>query len=113
MDRQETITTPIRPEDEPAILAQTEQRLGSQKGRAASILFRNVHTLVRMLRTPNFHLALTTRVAILGALVYFLLPTDATPDYLPVIGFVDDTLVVGFIIKRLASEIERFKALRS
>jgi uncharacterized membrane protein YkvA (DUF1232 family) len=35
---------------------------------------------------------------------------DATPDFIPIIGYIDDTLIVGMVIKRLASEIERYKA---
>ena len=30
------------------------------------------------------------RTVIIGALAYFILPTDAIPDYLPMVGFTDD-----------------------
>lgn len=100
----------LTPEDEAGILSRTEQRLRTDKRlHAASTLLHNVRTLFRMLRDPSFHLAWPTRAVILGALVYFLLPTDATPDYIPIIGYVDDTVIVGMVIKRLAREIERFR----
>src|SRR5690606_22094586 len=35
------------------------------------------------------------RMAILGALAYFVLPTDAIPDFLPIAGFTDDAAVLA------------------
>jgi uncharacterized membrane protein YkvA (DUF1232 family) len=50
-----------------------------------------------------------SRALILGALVYFLLPSDLVPDILPIVGLADDTLIIGLVIKRLAAEIERYR----
>jgi uncharacterized membrane protein YkvA (DUF1232 family) len=49
------------------------------------------------------------RSAILGALLYFLIPTDAMPDILPLVGFIDDGVVLGAVIRQLSREIERYK----
>ncbi|MFD1703857.1 YkvA family protein [Methylopila henanensis] len=35
------------------------------------------------------------RATLIGALVYFVLPIDLTPDFLPVIGFLDDANVLA------------------
>jgi uncharacterized membrane protein YkvA (DUF1232 family) len=63
-----------------------------------------------MLRDRSFHMEWSSRAMILGALVYFLLPSDLVPDLLPLVGLADDTMVVGIVIKRLAHEIERYRA---
>jgi uncharacterized membrane protein YkvA (DUF1232 family) len=34
------------------------------------------------------------RATLLGALVYFILPADALPDFLPLLGFTDDASVI-------------------
>jgi uncharacterized membrane protein YkvA (DUF1232 family) len=100
----------IRPEDEDVILARTEERLRStSRLHAASTLLHNIGLLFRMMRDRTFTMQWSTRALILSALVYFLLPTDATPDYIPLVGYVDDTLIVGWVIKRLAREIERYR----
>jgi uncharacterized membrane protein YkvA (DUF1232 family) len=35
------------------------------------------------------------KAALIGALAYFVLPTDAVPDVLPLIGYTDDAAVLG------------------
>jgi uncharacterized membrane protein YkvA (DUF1232 family) len=49
-------------------------------------------------------------VLIIGALVYFVLPTDLTPDFIPGIGYIDDLAVIMGVLKRLAHEVNRYRA---
>jgi uncharacterized membrane protein YkvA (DUF1232 family) len=51
-------------------------------------------------RTP-----LHVKAALIGALAYFVLPTDAIPDVLPVIGYTDDAAVLAAAMKLVASHI--------
>jgi len=48
---------------------------------------------------------LRVKAALLGALAYFVLPVDAIPDFLPVIGYTDDAAVLAAAIKLVASHI--------
>ena len=48
-------------------------------------------------------------VILIGAILYFLNPFDAIPDTIPVLGYVDDVAVVGWIVKTLKDEIEKFR----
>jgi uncharacterized membrane protein YkvA (DUF1232 family) len=45
------------------------------------------------------------KAALIGALAYFVLPTDAVPDVLPVIGYTDDAAVLAAAIKLVTSHI--------
>jgi uncharacterized membrane protein YkvA (DUF1232 family) len=45
------------------------------------------------------------KAALIGALAYFVLPMDAVPDVLPVIGFGDDAAVLAAAIKLVTSDI--------
>lgn len=45
------------------------------------------------------------KVTLLGAIAYFVLPTDAIPDMLPLIGFSDDAAVLATAIKLVADHI--------
>ena len=45
------------------------------------------------------------KTVLIGALAYFLLPTDVIPDILPVIGYTDDAAVLAAAIKLVASHI--------
>jgi uncharacterized membrane protein YkvA (DUF1232 family) len=48
---------------------------------------------------------LHVKATLLGALAYFVLPFDAIPDVLPVIGFTDDAAVLATAIKLVASHM--------
>jgi uncharacterized membrane protein YkvA (DUF1232 family) len=45
------------------------------------------------------------KAALVGALAYFVLPVDAVPDILPVIGYGDDAAVLLGALKLVASHI--------
>jgi len=49
-------------------------------------------------------LALKRILPILASLLYVLSPVDAVPDFLPGLGWVDDVLVVGFLLWFLARQ---------
>ena len=45
------------------------------------------------------------KAALLGALAYFVLPFDAIPDMLPVLGFADDAAVLATALRLVASHL--------
>jgi uncharacterized membrane protein YkvA (DUF1232 family) len=48
---------------------------------------------------------LPVKASLFGALAYFVLPLDAIPDVLPVLGFADDAAMLAAAIKLVASYI--------
>lgn len=48
-------------------------------------------------------------VAILGAIIYFVMPVDAIPDFLPGIGYIDDALVIALVIKSIHMDLMEYK----
>jgi uncharacterized membrane protein YkvA (DUF1232 family) len=49
-------------------------------------------------------------VAVVATLIYFVNPFDLVPDFIPIIGSIDDILVISYLIKTLNTEIQRFMA---
>jgi uncharacterized membrane protein YkvA (DUF1232 family) len=47
----------------------------------------------------------SVKATLVAAIVYFVLPADAIPDVLPVIGFTDDAAVLATAINLVASNI--------
>ena len=45
------------------------------------------------------------KATLAGAIAYFVLPIDAIPDVLPVIGFTDDAAVLAIAIKLMTDHI--------
>ena len=51
--------------------------------------------------------------AIVFAIVYFLFPADAIPDFIPGIGWIDDVFVFSLVLKSFSSQIEAYRARKS
>ena len=48
-------------------------------------------------------------VVLVGALIYFLMPFDAIPDFIPVIGLTDDVAVIAMALTAAKTEVEKFR----
>ncbi|NQD70684.1 DUF1232 domain-containing protein [Sphingobacterium shayense] len=46
---------------------------------------------------------------VVGTILYVISPLDAIPDLVPILGWMDDVTIVGYAIKRLSSEITKYK----
>jgi uncharacterized membrane protein YkvA (DUF1232 family) len=68
--------------------------------------------LYRMVMDKEYSIDGKTKLAIAGALAYVILPIDIIPDFLPIVGWLDDAFVLSFTMASLAEEIERYKAFK-
>ena len=55
----------------------------------------------------------TTIAALTGALIYVLSPIDLILDFIPVIGFLDDAVVLGLAIKLAQPDLEKYRAWKT
>ena len=51
-------------------------------------------------------------VLITAGLVYLAVPVDSVPDAIPVVGLLDDVMVLGWVGTALRDEIARFRVWR-
>lgn len=49
-------------------------------------------------------------VSVVAGLLYFLSPLDAIPDWIPVLGFIDDLAVLAWVMRKWADELQAFRA---
>ncbi|ASN07051.1 YkvA family protein [Virgibacillus necropolis] len=47
----------------------------------------------------------STKFTIAGALGYLILPIDVVPDFIPFVGFADDTMVIVYALYKIKSHI--------
>jgi uncharacterized membrane protein YkvA (DUF1232 family) len=48
-------------------------------------------------------------IAIIAALIYFLSPIDLIPDFIPVIGYIDDIFVLGLVFNQVKSDLDKYE----
>lgn len=91
-----------------------------QKFARAAPLFKRFSDNVRELFTlfthavrGEYHLHPVTLGTIGGGLLYFIVPTDLIPDFLPFVGFLDDLAVLTMIVNSLQTELLAFRRWRS
>ncbi|MGJ7910435.1 YkvA family protein [Neobacillus sp. LXY-1] len=51
----------------------------------------------------------STMLILIGAIIYFVSPIDAIPDFILGLGILDDSAVIGFTIKRLSTELDKYE----
>jgi uncharacterized membrane protein YkvA (DUF1232 family) len=107
----------VRPEDVDSVragfwakFADSRPHLG-RLGRARD-LARNVVLLFEMLVDPSFAIPWRTTAGIVFALAYFISTFDLIPDAVPVLGFLDDALVVAEVVYMFSADIRRYEDLR-
>ena len=74
----------------------------------------DLQTLFEMLRAVargSYRLRKETLILIAGAVLYFVIPIDVIPDFIPVAGFIDDAAVIAWVVKTCKTEIDLFRGL--
>ncbi len=60
-----------------------------------------LESLIRMLQDDEWALPLEDRERLLAMFVYFGDPEDILPDYIPVIGYLDDVIMIELVVREL------------
>lgn len=47
-------------------------------------------------------------IAIFACLIYFVNPFDVFPDYIPLIGYIDDVFLISVIIRQFNKDMKRY-----
>jgi uncharacterized membrane protein YkvA (DUF1232 family) len=68
----------------------------------------SVQSLVDMVRDEEWDLATQERKKVVAALAYFADPHDIIPDNVPVLGYIDDAIMIELVVSELKHEIDSF-----
>ena len=69
--------------------------------------------LYEMITSSDYTITSKTKLIIAGTLAYVVLPIDVIPDFIPVVGWLDDAFILGLAINTLSEEIEKFKIFKA
>jgi uncharacterized membrane protein YkvA (DUF1232 family) len=89
---------------------------GGQTIRNGWRLFRNRKTLWQMIRevlSGKYRMSFLTTVIVIVSLAYVVFPFDLIPDYIPIIGWIDDGLILYLMMKRLHVETQRYNRFKA
>ena len=75
--------------------------------------WRDLSALLRLMRAwknkTYRKLPKKTIIVVLAALIYFVDPFDIIPDFIPVIGYLDDAAVLGLVMASIRDDLEKFQ----
>lgn len=95
------------------IIDKAFEKVGETTGRFVEIQQQSM-AILRLLKAwyarEYTELSAKSVVSLLASAIYIVNPIDIFPDFIPIIGRLDDKLVVGFFIKKLNDEIQKFMA---
>ena len=73
---------------------------------------KHLETMIAMVEDAGFGLPETDRDNVLACLTYFASPDDLVPDDVPVLGFLDDAIMIELCAIELKHEIEAYNDFR-
>ena len=109
MKQAQTAAARLSEED---VLKSAEDMVEAVKGAKVpafvSLRLRKLNALIAMVRDEEWALADKERKNVLTALAYFADPQDMIPDSIPVLGFIDDAIMIELVVSELRHEIDAF-----
>lgn len=69
---------------------------------------KKLETLVAMIEDDEWQIPEEAKTDVLSALAYFSDPEDLVPDHIPVLGFLDDAIMIELVVTELKEDISAF-----
>ncbi|WP_375374077.1 YkvA family protein [Hymenobacter aerilatus] len=84
----------------------------NELGNLAHEAWETVQTLIRLVRSASSGeytgLPTSSILAAVAVLIYFLSPIDVIPDFIPVIGLLDDVALIAWFTSTLKEQLDKF-----
>ena len=96
---------------EQVILANAKALIQDVKGNVPAFVAERIQklvTLIAMIEDSEWKIPDDERKDVLSALAYFSDPEDLVPDDIPVLGFLDDAIMIELVAEDLKHDIEAF-----
>ena len=79
-------------------------------------MFRNRRTLKQMMGDVvrgNYRMSWLTVFITVFSIIYVIFPFDLIPDFIPVLGWTDDGIVLYLLLRRLLKETQRYSRFKA
>ena len=88
-----------------------EAKSFAQKNRDKS-WYEDFLLLLEMIKDPDFNLSNKSKFLIMGTLAYVIFPVDIVPDFMPIVGWLDDVFILRYTIDSIQKDIEAYRRFR-
>ena len=98
--------------DESAILANAKKLSCDVKGSVPEFVserLQKLETMVAIIEDSEWQIPDEERSEVLSALAYFSEPEDLVPDSIPVLGFLDDAIMIELVAAEFKDDIDAFE----
>jgi uncharacterized membrane protein YkvA (DUF1232 family) len=106
----------VTPQDAERAVGEIPDKIASvvnsvnQKTPSVKRMIENVQMLYEMLRDKTYSVSWSAKTIVVAALLYFISPIDFLPDFIPVLGYIDDAFVISAALNAISTEIDRYRA---
>jgi len=92
------------------LLKKAREKAAQHKGRLEKVWkdLEGFFRLIKAWKTGSYKVSWQTVVFPIAAILYFLNPFDIIPDFIPLLGYLDDATVIAFVASSLREEIVAF-----
>lgn len=73
------------------------------------VRIQKLETFVAMIEDDEWKIPSDERTEVLSALAYFSDPEDLVPDHIPVLGFLDDAIMIELVAEEFKDDFEAFE----
>ena len=98
--------------DEDSILANAKRLSADVKGSVPEFVserLQKLETMVAIIEDEEWQIPEEERSEVLSALAYFSEPEDLVPDHIPVLGFLDDAIMIELVAAEFKDDIDAFE----
>lgn len=99
------------------LLVRAASKMAQIGGQGISGLRRDLTRLVALVKAwlsgEYRDVSSATLISVVAAILYFVVPLDAIPDFILGWGLVDDVAVVSYVMSLVVDELERFEIWRA
>ncbi len=100
------------PDEIRALAARATRKLAGSGGERVRAVAGELGALIALLKAYASgryrRVSYRTLVAIAAAVLYFVVPLDAVPDFILALGFLDDAAVIGYVARLVHRDLEEF-----
>ena len=101
-----------RPERIGSLLDAATRKLRKGDTKFFNQFWQQLRAVLRLLRAwwkgDYRQLSRKTVITLLAAVIYFVMPIDAIPDWIVGVGFLDDAYVLGWAVNAVRKEVDEF-----